>query len=92
MFSYLQSSDASFETAQVLLMKPLQIFYSHNIVTDSIGVIFYHNNTSKHYKDNKDKIEKKLELDYNLIEPCYRMLNNYIDLDRVHKFGNLSPS
>ena len=70
-------------------MKPLQIFYSHNIVTDSIGVIFYHNNTSKYYKD---KIENKLEKEYNLIEPCYRMLNNYIDLDRVHKFGNLSPS
>ena len=70
-------------------MKPLQIFYSHNIVTDSIGVIFYHNKISKYYKD---KIENKLEKEYNLIEPCYRMLNNYIDLDRVHKFGNLSPS
>ena len=72
-------------------MKPLQIFYSHNIVTDSIGVIFYHNNISKRY-NNKDKIENTLEKSYNLIEPCYRMLNNYIDLDRVHKFGNLSPS
>ena len=85
-FDYLQSSDASFETASSNQLQHLQLFYSYNTVTDSIGVIFYHNKTVS------NKMENKLEKEYNLLEPCYRMLKNYIDLDRVHKFGNLSPS
>ena len=88
-FDYLQSSDASFETVASNQLQHLQLFYAYNIVTNSIGVIFYHNHTET--GELVDKLQSTKKEGYNLIEPCYRMLKNYIDLDRVHTFGDLSP-
>ena len=90
-FDYLSSSDASFETASSNQLQHLQLFYAYNLVTNTIGVIFYHNHTET--GELVDKLQSnKSNHGFNLITPCYRMLKNYIDLERVHIFGDLSPS
>ena len=40
---FIDSSDAQFETASSSKIQTLQLFYQHNIVTHSIGLVFYHN-------------------------------------------------
>ena len=52
-FEYLQSSDASFETAQSNQLQHLRLFYSKNVVTKSIGIIFYHNSSKDGAIQNK---------------------------------------
>ena len=88
-FDYLSSSDASFETASSNQLQHLQLFYAHNIVTNTIGVIFYHNHSET--GEMVDKLQSIKSEGFNLVNPCYRMLKNYIDLDQVHVFGDLSP-
>ena len=85
----LSSSDASFETASSNQLQHLQLFYAHNIVTNTIGVIFYHNHSET--GEMVDKLQSIKSEGFNLVNPCYRMLKNYIDLDQVHVFGDLSP-
>ena len=39
----LKSNDASFETASSSGIQTLMLFYRHGLITQSIGLIFYHN-------------------------------------------------
>ena len=40
---FLKSDDASFETASSNRIQTVMLFYRHNVVTHSIGIVFYHN-------------------------------------------------
>ena len=84
-FDYLQSSDASFETAHSSQIQTIQLFYSYNVITESIGLVLYHN-------PRKDEYDKKLDTDFNLVSPCQEMLQKTLKLNRVHVFGDISIS
>ena len=40
---FIDSNDAQFETASSSKIQTLQLFYKHDIVTRSIGLVLYHN-------------------------------------------------
>ena len=40
---FINSSDAQFETASSSKIQTLQLFYRHDTINDSIGIVFYHN-------------------------------------------------
>ena len=84
-FDQLQSSDASFETASSNQLQHLQLYYAKNIVTHSIGIVFYNEGT------DRGKFEKKLKT-FGYVDNCKKMLQEYIKLDRVHVFGCYSTS
>ena len=44
---FLKSDDASFETASSNRIQTIMLFYRHNLVTHSIGIVFYHNQYEK---------------------------------------------
>ena len=67
-FDHLQSSDASFETASSNNLQPLQLFYAYNLVTNTIGVIFYHNHTET--GELVKKLQSNKKDSFNLVNPC----------------------
>ena len=87
-FDFLQSNDASFETAQSAQIQTIQLFYNYNVATHSIGVVFYHNYASVLGLDDRLQNSDK----YDLVEPSRQMLKIALELDRVHTFGDMSPS
>ena len=65
------------------------LFYSNNIVTHSIGIVFYHNGEySGGYFDDWLESEEHL----NVVIPSKKILKLCLKLDEVHVFGNLSKS
>ena len=40
---FLKSDDASFEAASSNRIQTIMLFYRHDVITHSIGIIFYHN-------------------------------------------------
>ena len=67
---YLRSSDAQFETVSSSRIQTIMLFYRHNIVTNSIGIVLYHNE----YYRGKFKDELQDEKDFNAVVPCRKML------------------
>ena len=64
------------------------LFYSKNLVTHSIGVVFYHN--GEYGVDGDDMVECQ---DYiNAVIPSRKILKIGLKLDEVHTFGDLSKS
>ena len=62
-FNDLLGNDASFEMALSNTLQPLRLIYEHNVVTDSIGVIFIHTRLgNKAYEGAIEKGEKYQKL------------------------------
>ena len=66
------------------------LFYQHNLVTHSIGLIFYHNGI--HYTKKKLDSELQDKEKINAVVPCRDMLKKALKLDQVHIFGDISMS
>ena len=68
---FIDSSDAQFETASSSKIQTLQLFYKHNIVTHSIGLVLFHNETfskglkhsGKTVASSHQMLKKTLKLD-----------------------------
>ena len=87
---FIDSSDALFETAQSSRIQTIMLFYQHNLVTHSIGLIFYHNGI--HYTKKKLDSELQDKEKINAVVPCRDMLKKALKLDQVHIFGDISMS
>ena len=48
---FIDSNDAQFETASSSKIQTLQLFYKHDLVTHSIGLVLYHNGLDDVQKD-----------------------------------------
>ena len=66
------------------------LFYQHNLVTHSIGLVFYHNGI--HYTSEKLDSELQDKEKMNTVVPCRDMLKKALKLDQVHVFGDISMS
>ena len=66
------------------------LFYQHNLVTHSIGLVFYHNGI--HYTNSKLDSELQDKEKINAVVPCRDMLQKALKLDQVHVFGDVSMS
>ena len=64
------------------------LFYSNNLVTHAIGIVFYHN--GEYGVDAEEMVECQ---DYiNAVIPSRQILKKGLKLDEVHTFGDLSKS
>ena len=88
-FEYLSSNDAQFETVTSSRIQTVMLFYIENLVTHSIGIVFYHNKTLSKGIYN-DELQNSLK--YNAVYPCLNLLKKALKLDQVHTFGDLSLS
>ena len=66
------------------------LFYRHNLVTRSIGIVLYHNIIlGRGHGKSEGKLSNSLQRG---ATPCVTMLKEALKLDRVHKFGDISIS
>ena len=61
------------------------LFHRYDIVTHSIGLVFFHERISDH--TGIVKMLKDLDQDFNAVIPSHRMLKEALKLDEVHTFG-----
>ena len=78
----LKGNDASFETASSSSIQTVKLYYVKDVVTKSLGLVFYHNDIGDHPLQNY----------WNLVIPSTKMLEIALGLDRVHTRGDISMS
>ena len=66
------------------------LFYKHNLVTHSIGLVLYHNGIHFTYEKLDSELQDKDKI--NAVVPCRDMLKKALKLDQVHVFGDISMS
>lgn len=73
-FDFLKSGDAQFETSTSARIQTLMLFYRHDLVTHSIGLLFYN---EKSIHQASDDLHKK----FGLVVPCRDMLKKVLKLN-----------
>ena len=74
------SGDANFETSASNTLQPLRIYYSHNVVTHSVGIIFVNGNA---FYDSVSRRKAKV---------AEALLKTDLSIQEVKTFRDLSKS
>lgn len=82
----LKGNDASFETASSSSIQTVKLYYVKDVVTKSLGIVFYHNFILY------GKLSDRLQNEYDVVVPSTKMLKTALGLDRVHTRGDISMS